>query len=133
MDPQETWRMLLRAWVNREWEEVAELAESLLKWIRISGFPPEVEFPKELGNELNGVLSNAACNFLLQRAKGVLSDTNGIPSDVAFSLCCSKCKIEGPVTYDEAIENRWSCIEYIPNSCMENFWGLCPACLHVNG
>ena len=58
MDPQTTWRDLLRAWSDRDWEAVVEHSESLLDWIDRDGFPPKTMRDVELGTELNRWIAN---------------------------------------------------------------------------
>ena len=129
MDPQETWRMLLEAWFNRNWDDVVELSEALLNWIGKDGFAPCVEHARELGPDLNRLLVRTACDFLLKRANVVLESPNRIPQDVGFSLTCGECNNEGPDSYDEAIAEGWTGIEYVPHLASENFLGRCPICL----
>ena len=133
MDPQETWRMLLDAWVMREWEEVDELAEALLNWLDRQGFPPSVAHPKELGADLNRAIVRAACEFIRQRTRSVLNDPNRIPQDVPFSLTCGQCNNQGPDTHEEALSEGWTGIEYVPDLMSENFLGICPICRAKNG
>ena len=37
-------------------------------------------------------------------------------------------KIKDPETYEQAVQEGWTQIEYFPQGCAENFLGLCPAC-----
>jgi len=60
MDPQATWDMLLQAWSKRNWNEVAELSESLLDWLAKGGFPPETNYPRELGADWDSAVALAA-------------------------------------------------------------------------
>lgn len=129
MDPKETWRMLLDAWRYRKWDEVLELSIALLNWLEKEGYAPQVEYPRELGPELNCLLAKAACVFLRNRAVDVLKSPNRIPLDVGFSLACSECNNEGPASFDAAICEGWMKIEYIPHLSSENFLGRCPICL----
>lgn len=128
MDPQTTWRMLLDAWIDREWETVDELAEALLHWLGKEGFPPDVEQPKELGADFNRAIVLAACEFAQHRARSVLSDPDRLPQDVAFSLTCSECNNEGPDTHEEAVREGWTGFEYAPALMSANFLGVCPIC-----
>jgi len=129
MDPQETWRMLLDAWFYRNWDVVVELSEALLNWFGKDGFAPQVQLRKQLGQDLNRVIVTAASQFMRQRAKSVLESPHGIPPDIAFSLTCSECNNDGPDTFDEAIAEGWTGIEYVPHLTSENFLGSCPICL----
>lgn len=128
MDPQATWDMLLRAWSRREWSEVFELCEALLGWLDKRGFPPETNYPNELGADWNGVIAKAACEFALRRSRQVLDDPNGIPADVPFVLICAKCLHEGPVSFAAAEKQGWVNIQYVPAGASENFLGLCSRC-----
>ena len=129
MDPKETWRMLLDAWLYRKWDEVLELSEALLNWLEKDGFAPQIEYPRSLGPDLNRLLTKTACEFIRKRATVVMESPNRIPRDVGFSLTCSECNNEGPESYDEAIAEGWSGIEYVPHLISENFLGSCPTCL----
>lgn len=129
MDPQQTWRALLDAWFTRQWDEVVELSEALFNWLEKHGFAPQVEYPRRLGPELDALLVRTACEFLRKRATVVLTSANGIPEDVGFSLTCGECNNEGPDSYDEAIAEGWTGIEYVPHLPSENFLGCCPTCL----
>ena len=41
MDPNETWKQMLDAYSQSNWDEAVELAEALLAWLRRGGFPPK--------------------------------------------------------------------------------------------
>ena len=69
MDPQATWDMLLQAWGKRHWDEVSELSESLLAWLDKGGFPPETNYPKELGADWDKAVAEATCRFAFKRAR----------------------------------------------------------------
>ncbi len=129
MDPQQTWRLLLDAWFHRNWDDVVELSEALLNWLEKEGFAPQVEHPRELGPDLNRLLVITASEFLRKRATVVQESPNGIPLDVGFSLTCSECNNDGPESYDEAIAEGWTGIEYVPHLSSENFLGSCPICI----
>ncbi len=128
MDPQATWDMLLQAWSKRNWNEVAELSESLLDWLAKGGFPPETNYPRELGADWDSAVALAACGFAWCRSRNVLESENGIPADVPFSLACAKCLDEGPKSFDDATQTGWSHIEYYPTGKAERFIGVCPDC-----
>ena len=129
MDPQESYLRLLAAWMNRDWADLAELAEALLNWLDNGGFPPEPNYPKEMGNEWNAVMVRATCNFARARANNVLDDENEIPSEVPFRLTCVSCQEDGPATYADATTNGWQAVQYIPNSISTPFLGICPSCV----
>ena len=128
MDPQQTWNDLLNAWQDRDWETVLELAEALRKWLDKSGFPPEIEYPKELGVDFNAAIARAASEFVAHRAQSVLNDPQQIPRDVPFSLCCGICHNTGPTNDVAARASGWSNIQYFPTGIPESFRGTCPTC-----
>lgn len=51
-----------------------------------------------------------------------------IRDDVPFSLSCTECDIDSPKSYEDAIEDGWTGIEYFPQGLMENYLGLCSDC-----
>jgi hypothetical protein len=106
----------------------SELSESLLAWLAKGGFPPETNYPKELGADWDAAVALAACGFALCRSRQVLDNEHGIPADVRFSLVCAKCLDECPLSFDEATQMDWSRIEYYPAGKGENFLGICPVC-----
>ena len=128
MDPQATWNALLEEWMRCNWQEVAELAEALLGWLKKNGFPPETIGERRMGADWNRTLALAVCAFALRRANRVLADPNGIPDDVGFSLSCDTCGNDGPDTHDEAIAEGWTELRYTPAGLSENFLGYCPIC-----
>lgn len=128
MDPQESYSRLLTAWMNRDWSDVAELSEALLDWLDKGGFPPEPNYPKEMGNEWNATVVRATCKFALLRANDVLANENEIPAEVPFCLSCISCQDDGPASYMEATSNGWQAVQYIPNSISTAFLGICPSC-----
>lgn len=132
MDPQATWDSLIQAWSKRHWDEVSELSESLLAWLAKGGFPPETNYPKELGADWDAAVALAACGFALCRSRQVLENEHGIPADVPFSLVCVKCLYEGPKSFDEATQKGWTRIEYHPAGKDENFLGICTICRASN-
>ena len=60
------------------------------------------------------------------RKEGRMSDA--IPRDVPFSLSCTECDCDSPDSYEEALSDGWTQIEYYPEGSSENFLGLCPDC-----
>jgi hypothetical protein len=102
---------------------------SLLDWLDKGGFPPEPNYPKELGREWNSEVVRATCKFALSRANDVLADENEIPSEVPFCLTCISCQNDGPASYLEATSNGWQAVQYIPNSISTAFLGICPSCV----
>ena len=126
MDPQATWDELLDAWRKRDWQRMQEASESLLDWLKRGGFPPEVFPTSGLGSEWNRMVLQSACTYMVDLARRVIADPNGIPTGVPFTLSCFECSEEGPDTYDEAICEGWTEIEFRPECCAENFLGACP-------
>lgn len=52
-----------------------------------------------------------------------------LPTDVPFSLVCSECDAGMNVaSYEQALVEGWSDIDYAPDLPMANFIGLCPDC-----
>lgn len=86
-----------------------------------------------MGVDWHRVLAFAMCRFALNRANDVLNSPDQIPSQVTFSLTCASCNNEGPNTYDEAIDEGWTGIEYFPAGTSENFLGHCDICRERDG
>jgi hypothetical protein len=126
MDPQATWQQLIDAFVVRDWHQVQESAEALLDWLRREGFPPETITGRCMGADWNRHVTLAACEFAADLAKRVLTDPNGIPQGVPFTLSCCFCDSEAPATFAAAVEAGWTQIEFVPDGLAENFVGLCP-------
>ncbi len=131
MDPQETWRRLLDAWVDNDWEEAEELATALLSWLERGGFPPDVLCPTELGVEFNAALAHAACSLTLRRANSVLAEGRCMPQARSFSLVCRYCSNESPCSAVDAIAEGWTGIENVPGSISVKLPGICPSCRAV--
>ena len=128
MDPQATWNRLLEEWANRNWLDVAELAEALLEWLSKDGFPPDTMTSRGLGADWHRMLALTMCRFALERANDVLESLHQIPRQVPFTLTCATCNNDGPDTYTKAIDEGWTRIEYFPAGVSENFLGECPIC-----
>lgn len=140
MDPQVAWQELMDAFHQLDWARVRDLAEGLLQWMNRGGFPPEtsavriaadggaIEPPRTAGSEWNRTVARAACRYALDLANQVLSDSNGIPDGVPFTLSCCSCDIDGPDDYHKAVDAGWIRIRFVPQSPGENFIGLCPIC-----
>lgn len=140
MDPQIAWKEMIDAFHALDWDRAHELAEGLLQWMNGGGFPPETsavdtiadtvhnERPRSFGSEWNRAVAQAACRYTLDLANQVLSDPNGIPRGVPFSLACCECDVESPDSYQEAVDDGWTDIRFVPQSLAENFIGLCPRC-----
>jgi hypothetical protein len=57
-----------------------------------------------------------------------------LPDDVPFSLVCSECDAGMEIeTYDQALAEGWTDIDYAPDLPMANFIGLCPNCREQYG
>ena len=54
--------------------------------------------------------------------------SDAIPRDVPFSLSCTECDCDSPDSYEAALSDGWTQIEYYPEGSSENFLGLCPDC-----
>ncbi len=54
--------------------------------------------------------------------------SHAIPRDVPFSLSCTVCDTDSPDSYEDAVSDGWTLIEYFPQGDSENFLGLCPDC-----
>ena len=132
MDPQATWRELIEAWLEGNWQAVSEFSEALLDWLSKDGFPPETMGAMRLGADWNRSIAVAVCELAYQRASSVLDRPNGIPTDVSFTLACATCNDDGPHTYDEAIADGWKQLQYTPAGISENFLGRCPQCQTVD-
>lgn len=141
MDPQAAWKEMVDAFHELDWERARDLAEGLLQWMDGGGFPPDTsdvntiagtahnDRPRSFGCEWNRAVALAACRYTMDLANQVLSDSNGIPRGVPFSLSCSECDIESPSSFEEAVDAGWNYIRFVPQSLAENFIGLCPNCL----
>ena len=77
MDPNETWKALLEAYRTSDWEQAIELAEALLQWLRIDGFPPSTTIgtPSEASmvviddREANRQIADAVSRNILRKAR----------------------------------------------------------------
>jgi hypothetical protein len=50
-----------------------------------------------------------------------------------FSLVCSSCDTDGPITYDQAKTDGWSEIDFDEHGFSWNFLGCCPECSQERG
>jgi Zn finger protein HypA/HybF involved in hydrogenase expression len=128
MDPQETWRRLLDAWKQNEWEEVHELSSALLDWLAKGGFPPDPYYPEDMGRHWNFRSVLASCAFAQKLAETILANPGFIPDEVPFELSCSTCKRPGPNSATEAENAGWVNLHYVPNSILSTALGTCPRC-----
>jgi hypothetical protein len=69
MDPQATWGYLLDALGEQDWDQVQDLAESLLRWLRADGFPPRAVTGSDLGPDWDREIASAGCRFALALAR----------------------------------------------------------------
>jgi hypothetical protein len=54
---------------------------------------------------------------------------NNVPPDIAFSLTCERCDAGMDIdSYDQALAQGWTGIDYDPDGLAWNFVGLCPDC-----
>ena len=128
MDPQVTWKELIAAYIEHDWDIVQESADALLLWLDQDGFPPETAPELRLGRDWNRAVVQAACQYASDLARQVLHSENGIPAGVPFSLSCYSCDASGPDSYEAALTEGWSEIEFAPAAASENFFGDCPEC-----
>lgn len=126
MDPQATWNSLLDEWADRNWQNVIELAEALIEWLDKRGCPPEVIAGRSLGVFWNEPVVRFCCQFAADIAQRVLDSPNGIPKGVPFSLSCSECDCASPDSYEQAVHEGWTAVEFYPEGVAENFLGACP-------
>ncbi len=58
-----------------------------------------------------------------------MATPEGFPPEVPFSLTCEECDGGMEIgSYEEAVEQGWTGIEYTPEQMLANFLGLCPEC-----
>jgi hypothetical protein len=69
MDPQSTWKQLLSAYTDGDWDLIEELANELLHWLDRGGFPPKVIDHPEL-DDWNRALTKAGCQHALETVQG---------------------------------------------------------------
>jgi hypothetical protein len=69
MDPRATWRELKDAYRAADWSRVSELAEALLGWLEMGGFPPETADGEPMGEEWDRAVARAAAESALRRAR----------------------------------------------------------------
>ena len=68
MDPQITWMNLQEAYLKRDWDDVRELAQSLLDWLQRGGFPPTVLGTPHTDPDLHRDFVQAFCRRVLLNA-----------------------------------------------------------------
>jgi hypothetical protein len=69
MDPNSTWRDLIDSYRQRDWEEASLLAEALLRWLDLGGFPPVTTDALPADDAWHHVVARAVCTFVLQHEK----------------------------------------------------------------
>ena len=126
MDPQATWRDLLDAWIEHDWSRLQEAATDLLNWMDRGGFPPEMLSDRQMGALWNEPMIRAVCKFADDVGTRVLADVNGIPTGLPFSLTCFDCDADGPASFEAAVIEDWTDIEFRPENLAANFLGSCP-------
>ena len=67
MDPQVAWKELQFAYRERDWDEVRELAQSLLDWLQRGGFPPTVLGKPFSDPEQHREVARAFCRRALRK------------------------------------------------------------------
>ncbi|MCA9078013.1 MAG: hypothetical protein R3C02_26335 [Planctomycetaceae bacterium] len=50
------------------------------------------------------------------------------PEDVPFTISCIECDMDSPETYDQAVADGWTQIQFYPQGSSENYLGICPVC-----
>lgn len=66
MDPQAAWTQLQEAYHIRDWEAVRELAQSLLDWLELGGFPPVTSQEERLSTAQHRAAVEQFCQSVLQ-------------------------------------------------------------------
>lgn len=131
MDPQETWRQLLAAWRDQDWQEVLELSSSLLAWMRRGGFPP-APYPENMGRSWNLKTAYLTCNYAKEIAQSMSAETGSPLIDIPFALSCSICTQQGPASIEAAVKSGWKDVAVVPNSIVKIALGHCPVCIAKN-
>lgn len=126
MEIQQQWKDLLAAWLGLDWPKVIESATSILEKLGRGDVAPNPLPGPQMGDPWNRVVVQAACQHMKPLAEQVLADANGIPPGVPFSLSCCECDFSSPDSYEEAIAEGWTSIDFYPQGAGENFIGLCP-------
>lgn len=65
MDPQVAWEELCEAYAVRDYETARECASSLLKWLRLDGFPPQAMAGRKFDARWNRTIVKATCEMVL--------------------------------------------------------------------
>jgi hypothetical protein len=65
-----------------------------------------------------------------------IMNTNACPNDdaIPFTLVCTDCDAGMEIrSYEQAIAEGWTDIQYTPDLPMANYLGLCPVCQEMEG
>lgn len=65
MDPEETFRRLLAARADHDWDQAEELAHALLEWLQKRGFPPQTIGHEKLGRGWHRAVATFVCYLVL--------------------------------------------------------------------
>lgn len=126
MDIQQQWKDLLAAWLGLDWPKVKDTADSILEKLERHEVAPFVLPGPQMGDPWNRVVVLAACQHMKGLAEQVIAAPNGIPPDIPFSLSCCECDADGVDSFEHAIAEGWTSIDFYPQGAGENFIGLCP-------
>ena len=126
MDPQAAWQQMIDSFIEHDWQQLHETAHGLLNWMSKGGRPPDTVPGRQMGSLWDGQVAIGLCTFAFSLAQRVMDDPNGIPEGIPFSLSCFECDAASPGSYEEAITEGWTSIEFVPEGLAENFFGLCP-------
>ncbi len=126
MEIQQQWQDLLDAWLGLDWPKVKESAASIVDRLERGDVAPNPLPVLQMGDPWNRVVVLAACQHMKHMAEQVLVAPNGIPPDVPFSLSCCECDADGVDSFEQAIAEGWTSIDFYPQGAGENFIGLCP-------
>ena len=69
MDPEVAWKELMQARLERDWDQVEELAEGLLDWLDRGGMPPTTIGDARLGKMWHRTIAHATCLIVLVDVK----------------------------------------------------------------
>ena len=69
MDPNSSLSELLSAIESRDWEQVEELANALLRWMENSGFPPQTLGDPKIGNKWHRSVATFICMAALAKVR----------------------------------------------------------------
>lgn len=69
MDPNSTLSELLSAIETRDWDQVEELADALLRWMENSGFPPQTLGDARIGRTWHRSVATFICMAALAKVR----------------------------------------------------------------